>query len=128
MGLITHNRIYVCIGASPCPVIVDLVINGSVGSSHLYASCLRAAAPSGRVGTAYARRCHPYRRQPCMWAVGSYPLQAAPVATWPWPAALAGGSSCSRAPLQVAWPWVAVPTGAYPQLAAPLLVAFVVKK
>ncbi|RRT44403.1 hypothetical protein B296_00022778 [Ensete ventricosum] len=32
MGLITHNRIYVCIGASPCPVIVDLVIIGSVGS------------------------------------------------------------------------------------------------
>ncbi|RZR79587.1 hypothetical protein BHM03_00005321 [Ensete ventricosum] len=28
MGLITHNRIYVCIGASPCPVIVDLVIIG----------------------------------------------------------------------------------------------------
>ncbi|RWW78554.1 hypothetical protein BHE74_00013219 [Ensete ventricosum] len=25
MGLIIHNRIYVCIGASPCPVIVDLV-------------------------------------------------------------------------------------------------------
>ncbi|RWW06060.1 hypothetical protein GW17_00030638 [Ensete ventricosum] len=26
MGLITHNRIYVCIGASLCPMIVDLVI------------------------------------------------------------------------------------------------------
>ncbi|RWV93825.1 hypothetical protein GW17_00043688 [Ensete ventricosum] len=34
MGLITHNMIYVCIDASPCPVIVDLVIIGSVGSSH----------------------------------------------------------------------------------------------
>ncbi|RRT53494.1 hypothetical protein B296_00024337 [Ensete ventricosum] len=29
MGLITYNRIYLCIGASPCPVIVDLVIIGS---------------------------------------------------------------------------------------------------
>ncbi|RWW02440.1 hypothetical protein GW17_00034469 [Ensete ventricosum] len=29
MGLITHNRIYVCIGASLCLVIVDLVIIGS---------------------------------------------------------------------------------------------------
>ncbi|RRT50928.1 hypothetical protein B296_00000487 [Ensete ventricosum] len=28
MGLITNNMIYVCIGASPCPVIVDLVIIG----------------------------------------------------------------------------------------------------
>ncbi|RRT31457.1 hypothetical protein B296_00040042 [Ensete ventricosum] len=32
MGLITHNRIYVCIGASPCLMIVDLVIVSSVGS------------------------------------------------------------------------------------------------
>ncbi|RWW00731.1 hypothetical protein GW17_00036282 [Ensete ventricosum] len=32
LGLITHNRIYMCIGVSPCPVIVDLVIIGSVAS------------------------------------------------------------------------------------------------
>ncbi|RWW08414.1 hypothetical protein GW17_00028153 [Ensete ventricosum] len=31
MGLITHNRIYVCIGASPCLVIVHLVIISSIG-------------------------------------------------------------------------------------------------
>ncbi|RRT35872.1 hypothetical protein B296_00026062 [Ensete ventricosum] len=30
MCLITHNRIYVCIGASLCPVIVDLVIIDSM--------------------------------------------------------------------------------------------------
>ncbi|RWW10112.1 hypothetical protein GW17_00026361 [Ensete ventricosum] len=40
MGLITHNRIYVCIGVSPCLVIVDLVIIGSVGSSHYHASII----------------------------------------------------------------------------------------
>ncbi|RRT36581.1 hypothetical protein B296_00050287 [Ensete ventricosum] len=34
MSLITYSKIYVCIGASPCPVIVDLVIIGNVGSSH----------------------------------------------------------------------------------------------
>ncbi|RWV84709.1 hypothetical protein GW17_00053556 [Ensete ventricosum] len=32
MGLITHNRIYVCIGASPYPVIIDLVIIGSAAT------------------------------------------------------------------------------------------------
>ncbi|RWV81876.1 hypothetical protein GW17_00056667 [Ensete ventricosum] len=42
MGLITHNRIYVCIGASPCPVIVDLVIIDSVGLSHHYAAAALA--------------------------------------------------------------------------------------
>ncbi|RWV83824.1 hypothetical protein GW17_00054522 [Ensete ventricosum] len=40
MGLITHNRIYVCISASPCLVIVDLVIIGSIGSSHHHAIIL----------------------------------------------------------------------------------------
>ncbi|RWW10484.1 hypothetical protein GW17_00025973 [Ensete ventricosum] len=38
MGLITHNMIYVCIGAPLCPVIVDLVIIDSVRSSYHYAS------------------------------------------------------------------------------------------
>ncbi|RRT35906.1 hypothetical protein B296_00013775 [Ensete ventricosum] len=30
MGPITHNRIYVCIGASLCPVIIDLVASSCV--------------------------------------------------------------------------------------------------
>ncbi|RWV81386.1 hypothetical protein GW17_00057200 [Ensete ventricosum] len=34
MSLITYSRIYVCIGASLCHVIVNLVIIGSIGSSH----------------------------------------------------------------------------------------------
>ncbi|RWV96503.1 hypothetical protein GW17_00040778 [Ensete ventricosum] len=43
MSLITRNRIYVCIGASPCLVIVDLVIIGSVGSCACgWLSALRA--------------------------------------------------------------------------------------
>ncbi|RWV84124.1 hypothetical protein BHE74_00035013 [Ensete ventricosum] len=41
MGLITHNRIYVCISTSLCPAIVDLVVISSVGSSPLRASYSR---------------------------------------------------------------------------------------
>ncbi|RWW05713.1 hypothetical protein GW17_00030996 [Ensete ventricosum] len=44
LGLITHNRIYVCIGVSPCLVIVDLVIIGFVGLSHHHASLSPATA------------------------------------------------------------------------------------
>ena len=39
VGLITHIKIYVCNGASPCPVIVHLVLVGSVDIlMHLHAS------------------------------------------------------------------------------------------
>lgn len=39
VGLITHIKIYVCNGASPCPVIVHLVLVGSIDIlMHLHAS------------------------------------------------------------------------------------------
>ncbi|RWV99397.1 hypothetical protein GW17_00037688 [Ensete ventricosum] len=66
MSLITHNRIYVCIGASPCPVIVDLVIINSVGSSHHHArwhcTC-PSVATLPRGGHPYGRHLHGHR--PC---------------------------------------------------------------
>ncbi|RZR90424.1 hypothetical protein BHM03_00018290 [Ensete ventricosum] len=74
MGLITHNRIKLCISTSPCPVIVNLVIIGSVGSSHHHVSRSPATAswvPLGR----------PCRRQP-LWVVplpaGCLPAGAEP--------------------------------------------------
>ncbi|RWW28613.1 hypothetical protein GW17_00006898 [Ensete ventricosum] len=45
MGLITSNRTCVCISVSPCPVIVDLVIIGFVGSSCL--PCGLTPSPKG---------------------------------------------------------------------------------
>ncbi|RZR93539.1 hypothetical protein BHM03_00022048 [Ensete ventricosum] len=61
MGLITHSTIYVCIDASPCPVIVDLVIIGSVGLSHHHA--LKSLATASWATTALARR-----QPPCQGA------------------------------------------------------------
>ncbi|RRT74384.1 hypothetical protein B296_00028124 [Ensete ventricosum] len=48
MGLITHNRIYVCIGASPCPVIVHLVIISSISISGHQLGGRRRACVGGR--------------------------------------------------------------------------------
>ncbi|RWV90282.1 hypothetical protein BHE74_00053445 [Ensete ventricosum] len=80
MGLITHNRIYVCISASPCPVIVDLVIIGSIGSSHHHASLSPATVswpqPAVPVGAAPAGYC---------------PCRRPPLAGWPWVAGPAWG-------------------------------------
>ncbi|RRT57808.1 hypothetical protein B296_00013848 [Ensete ventricosum] len=60
MGLITHNRIYVCIGASPYPVIVDLVIIGSRGIIILFIKgCLNPSCPICAVAVAAL-----YRRKP----------------------------------------------------------------
>ncbi|RWW16948.1 hypothetical protein GW17_00019142 [Ensete ventricosum] len=46
MGLITHNRIYVCIDASPCPVIVDLVIIDSPPCQGVATPAAGAVAPA----------------------------------------------------------------------------------
>ncbi|RRT33044.1 hypothetical protein B296_00043810 [Ensete ventricosum] len=104
MGLITHNRIYVCISASPCPVIVDLVIIGSVGSLHHYASESPVTASWVPLSPPRSRSTSPWLAAGGQLAIA--PLQAvAPVGgrplqgAWPQPTApLQGGLGCSRPP------------------------------
>ncbi|RWV95964.1 hypothetical protein GW17_00041363 [Ensete ventricosum] len=98
MDLITHNMIYVCISASPCLVIVDLVIIGSVGLSHPCVVISRchlhapdAATPTAG-GAAHAGDRAGRRRQPLVGALQLAPLRA---------------PCCQRLPL-------AVPAGAAP--------------
>ncbi|RZS12352.1 hypothetical protein BHM03_00043790 [Ensete ventricosum] len=75
MGLITHNRIYVCIGVSPCPVIVDLVIIGGDCPCPPIASL-----PRGRryclCGRCHARKRHLHGRHPYGHSCEQSPLQA----------------------------------------------------
>ncbi|RWW09986.1 hypothetical protein GW17_00026497 [Ensete ventricosum] len=111
MGLITHNRIYVCIDASPCPVIVDLVIIGSIGLSrhqahpydrrHARRRCPLWALPL--YGLVVGRHC------PCDLAAGKQPLPG-------WSLA-AGGAFARRRPSRL---WAVAPAGGCPlQAAAP---------
>ncbi|RWW08688.1 hypothetical protein GW17_00027857 [Ensete ventricosum] len=77
MGLITHNRIYVCIDASPCPVIVDLVIIGSSFSPKDALSPLSPLAPPSLPLPLYRRRLPlPTGNRPC-WRHG-WPRAIAP--------------------------------------------------
>ncbi|RWV80247.1 hypothetical protein GW17_00058512 [Ensete ventricosum] len=101
MGLITYNRIYVCIDASPCPVIVDLVIIGPSdhritmrhdlpprhrGSRHLHAPArcapLAVALPLG--DRRHCPRVAPRRQAAPLWVPPLYGLAAgAALAAWP---------------------------------------------
>ncbi|RWV86570.1 hypothetical protein GW17_00051529 [Ensete ventricosum] len=94
MGLITHNRIYVYIDASPCPVIVDLVIIGFVGTVPEGGPSMVAAPASA----AYARRRRPCKCQPCPWV--ATPTGNSPGRGW---LPLAGGPGRSQPPLQGTW-------------------------
>ncbi|RRT46530.1 hypothetical protein B296_00021237 [Ensete ventricosum] len=127
MGLITHNRIYVCIDTSPYPVIADLVIIVALPrGGHPYVwrhhPCWRqgwprAAAPCGRLTAS------PLCERSI--ASGYRPLRAllASLSGWPWlqPAAPVQWA------LAIAWPWVVGTMGAghgWPPL---LLAAFATK-
>ncbi|RWV86766.1 hypothetical protein GW17_00051298 [Ensete ventricosum] len=100
MGLITHNRIKLCISTSPCPVIVNLVIIGSA-----------AALP----GDASARKFPSYGRRTCSrpplvgWPRVAIcrPLAVAPAA-WPRAAFVPCGRRVAaghpRATTPVVWP------------------------
>ncbi|RWW14587.1 hypothetical protein BHE74_00033394 [Ensete ventricosum] len=141
MGLITHSTIYVCIDASPCPVIVDLVIIGSVGLSHHHALkslataswvplsppcshrlspcplCATAVAAPTQATTALARR-----QPPCQGAATPAADTVAPTSDragrgWqPLAGALQAtplrASRCKRLLPLAGWPW--------PRPAAPL--------
>ncbi|RRT36051.1 hypothetical protein B296_00046316 [Ensete ventricosum] len=120
MGLITHNRIYVCIDASPCPVIVDLVIIGGAATLERHLVGGRRASP-GREATPCglaASNCHLRPSHGRCLCPHAPPLQAS--------AMPAGGRACWRLPLQggfghgrpppyrgpgsqPAWSWVANP-------------------
>ncbi|RWW29182.1 hypothetical protein GW17_00006306 [Ensete ventricosum] len=113
MGLITHGRIYVCIGASSCPVIVDLVI---IRSSFSQKDALTPLAPYAPPPSLLPLR----RRQ---LPIGWPPLRSPPSPLLA--AGLATGGSPLRAPYNrpPLWaprckrvcPWaVAAPTGCCP--------------
>ncbi|RZR72327.1 hypothetical protein BHM03_00012455 [Ensete ventricosum] len=55
MGLFTHNRIYVCVGVSPCPVIVDLVIIDALALLHPHCA-IAVAAPVQATATLCGRQ------------------------------------------------------------------------
>ncbi|RWW37054.1 hypothetical protein BHE74_00057875 [Ensete ventricosum] len=59
MGLITHNRIYVCIGASPCPVIVDLVIIDALALLHPH--CAATVVATAQATAALCGQQPPYQ-------------------------------------------------------------------
>ncbi|RWW32166.1 hypothetical protein GW17_00003175 [Ensete ventricosum] len=115
MGLITHNRIYACIGTSPCPVIVDLVIIGFVRSSHHHAiiskGCPNPCFPSTPLPPLL-----PLRRWRLPLPVGNRPAKGRPplwLASSPLLAVgMAMGDSPLRAPYSRLCPRAAVaPTG-----------------
>ncbi|RWW25187.1 hypothetical protein GW17_00010475 [Ensete ventricosum] len=111
MGLITHNRIYVCIGASPFPVIVDLVIIGSVELSYHYASCLSPLSPSASSSTSLPL---PLRRRWLPLLVGSRPAKG-----WPPLVADVAAPAGGRAGRSRLCPWATIaPTGGCPMRAA----------
>ncbi|RWV86289.1 hypothetical protein GW17_00051831 [Ensete ventricosum] len=138
-GLITHNMIDVCIGTSPYLVIVDLVIIGSIGSSHhhvlLFPLCdvvAAIAAPARATGVVplpagRGRALHlwPHRGQPTLvvWppfagatlqlaAPASAALQSVGPASACRPYRLAvADRPQSAAPLQVAKLWPATLAG-----------------
>ncbi|RZS28368.1 hypothetical protein BHM03_00061954 [Ensete ventricosum] len=85
MGLITHNRFYVCIGAPPCPVIVDLVIIGSDALTPLSPSAPPLPLCRGRLRLLTGSRL----------AKGWPPLRLAPLPL------LATGLVASGSPLRV---------------------------
>ncbi|RWV82062.1 hypothetical protein GW17_00056468 [Ensete ventricosum] len=108
MGLITHNRIYVCISACPCSVIVDLVIIGSVeSSSYLLGNLSEGDGPCDRCHCPYWRQPWPWAVAPCGLAVGvaRFRLAASSVPLAGWPLAVAPcrrraicGRACKRLP------------------------------
>ncbi|RZR71143.1 hypothetical protein BHM03_00003839 [Ensete ventricosum] len=108
IGLITHNRIYVCIDASSCLVIVDLVIIDSIASPCIVISYHGIMGPAPSL-TLTVSPLLPLHRQWLPLPVDSYPAKGRPplrpallplLATAPYGLLLLRATACGLLPLR----------------------------